>query len=156
VSEPALLRLASLNAAYAATIDGDRLEQWPDFFVEDCLYKITSADNHKRGYAAGIVYADSQAMLRDRITALRSANIFERHTYRHIIGLPLITAESADGIRAETPFLVVRTMRTGAMDLFAAGIYLDRVIDSAGRLLFAERLAVCDSSHFDTLLAIPL
>jgi 3-phenylpropionate/cinnamic acid dioxygenase small subunit len=34
-----LLRVAELNAAYAATIDTDRLESWPDFFVEDCLYK---------------------------------------------------------------------------------------------------------------------
>ena len=55
----ALLRVAELNAAYAATIDTDKLESWPDFFVEDCLYKITSAENHKRGYSAGIVYADS-------------------------------------------------------------------------------------------------
>ena len=29
-----LLRVAELNAAYAATIDTDRLESWPDFFVE--------------------------------------------------------------------------------------------------------------------------
>jgi hypothetical protein len=35
-----LLRVAELNAAYAATIHIDRLESWPDFFVEDCLYKM--------------------------------------------------------------------------------------------------------------------
>jgi 3-phenylpropionate/cinnamic acid dioxygenase small subunit len=156
VFDPMLLRLAALNAAYAAAIDADRLEQWPDFFAPDCLYKITSADNHKRGYAAGIVYADSQDMLRDRITALRSANIFERHSYRHIVGLPVVGDESPDGIRAETAFVVVRTMRTGAMDIFAAGVCLDRVIEIDGKLLFAERVVVCDSSHFDTLLVIPL
>ena len=55
----ALLRLAELNAAYAAAIDQDRLEAWPDFFTDDCFYKITSAENHNRGYAAGIIYADS-------------------------------------------------------------------------------------------------
>jgi 3-phenylpropionate/cinnamic acid dioxygenase small subunit len=59
-----LLRVAELNAAYAATIDTDKLESWPDFFVEDCLYKITSADNHKRGHSAGVVYADSRACYR--------------------------------------------------------------------------------------------
>src|SRR5256885_14409711 len=37
----ALLEVAEPNAAYAATIDADRLEAWPDFFVERCLYKIT-------------------------------------------------------------------------------------------------------------------
>jgi anthranilate 1,2-dioxygenase small subunit/terephthalate 1,2-dioxygenase oxygenase component beta subunit len=151
-----LLRLASLNAAYAAAIDADRLEQWPDFFAPQCLYKITSADNHKRGYAAGIVYADSQAMLRDRVAALRSANIYERHSYRHIVGLPLPGASGSDGMAAETPFLVVRTMRDGSADLFATGVYLDRVREVEGRLVFAERIVVCDSGHFDTLLAIPL
>ena len=151
-----LLRLAELNAAYAAAIDADRLEAWPDFFLPDCVYKITSADNHKRGYAAGIVYADSQAMLRDRITALRSANIFERHSYRHIVGLPIPGGEDADGVRAETPFLVTRTMRDGTTDLFATGVYLDCVRKAGERLLFAERIVVCDSARFDTLLAIPL
>jgi 3-phenylpropionate/cinnamic acid dioxygenase small subunit len=152
----ALLRLASLNATYAAAIDADRLESWPDFFTDDCLYKITSAENHKRGYAAGIVYADSKAMLRDRVKALRTANIYERQSYRHIVGLPVVLAEDADGIRAETPFIVVRIMRDGSSALFATGVYLDRVRDEGGALRFAERIVVCDSGHFDTLLAIPL
>ena len=152
----ALLPVAELNAAYAATIDADGLEMWPDFFVEDCLYKITSAENHRRGYSAGIVYADSRAMLRDRVTALRTANIYERHSYRHIVGLPVLGATGADGIASETLFLVLRIMRDGRTDLFASGVYVDRISDEAGSLRFAERIVVCDSSHFDTLLAIPL
>jgi len=152
----AFLRVAELNAAYAATIDTDKLESWPDFFVSECLYKITSAENHRRGYAAGIVYADSQAMLRDRVTALRTANIYERQSYRHIIGLPVIGTTGPDGITAETPFLVARIMRDGRTDLFATGLYLDKIRDEAGGLRFIERLVVCDSGHFDTLLAIPL
>ncbi len=151
-----LLRLAALNASYAATIDADRLEAWPDFFVDDCLYKITSADNHKHGYSAGIVYADPKAMLRDRVTALWTANIYERQSYRHIIGLPVIGACGPDGIDAETPFLVARIMRDGRTDLFATGVYLDRLRDDAGGLRFVGRIVVCDSGHFDTLLAIPL
>ena len=152
----ALLRVAELNAAYAAAIDTDRLEAWPDFFIDDCLYKITSAENHRRGYSAGIVYADSRAMLRDRVTALRTANIYERQSYRHIVGLPVIGATGTDGIAAETPFLVARIMRDGRTDLFATGVYLDRIHGEEGGLRFAERVVVCDSGHFDTLLAIPL
>ena len=147
-----LLALMQLNASYAQAIDTDRLELWPDFFTEDCLYKITSADNHKRGYEAGIVYADSRAMLRDRVTALRTANIYERQSYRHIVGLPVLNAEATS---AETPFLVVRIMRDGRTDLFATGVYLD-CLNSSDGLRFAERIVVCDSGHFDTLLAIPL
>jgi 3-phenylpropionate/cinnamic acid dioxygenase small subunit len=149
----ALLRLAALNAAYAATIDQDRLEAWPDFFTEDCLYKITSAENYKRGYAAGVVYADSRAMLRDRVTALRTANIYERHNYRHIIGLPVM---GPNDTTAETPFLVARIMRDGRTDVFATGVYLDTLSERDQALRFDQRIVVCDSSHFDTLLAIPL
>ncbi len=149
-----LFRLAALNTEYATCIDGDRLEDWPGLFLEQCLYKITTADNHRRGYAAGLIYADSRAMLVDRVAALREANIYERQSYRHIVGMPAL--HPREDIIAETPFVVVRTMRDGRMDLFAAGVYLDRVHDDGGRLRFAERIVVCDSSRIDTLLAIPL
>lgn len=151
-----LFRLAALNAAYAACIDDDRLEDWPGFFLDQCLYKITSAENLRDGNEAGIVYADSRAMLADRVLALRRANIYERQTYRHIIGTSLITAPGFADAIIETPFLVVRTMRDGRMDLFAAGRYRDRLHNDAGRLRFAERVVICNSSHFDTLVAIPL
>ncbi len=145
-------RLAALNADYARCIDDDRLEEWPGFFLERCLYKITNADNLAKGYEAGLVYADSQAMLKDRVSALREANVYERQRYRHIVGLP----RARDDGSAETPFLVVRIMRDGTMGLFATGRYLDKVVEENARLKFAERIVVCDSSRIDTLLAIPL
>ena len=145
-------RLAALNADYARCIDDDRLEEWPGFFLEHCLYKITTADNLSKGYEAGLIYADSRAMLKDRVSALREANIYERQRYRHIVGLPRLLAED----RAETPFLVVRIMRDGKMDLFATGRYFDRVFVQEEEIKFQERIVVCDSSRFDTLVAIPL
>jgi anthranilate 1,2-dioxygenase small subunit/terephthalate 1,2-dioxygenase oxygenase component beta subunit len=152
-----LARLGALNSEYAAAIDSDRLEAWPGFFLERCLYKVTTADNHRRGYQAGLIYADSRNMLKDRVASLREANIYERQSYRHVVGQPMVTAEADGEIAAETPFLVVRIMRSGEMDLFAAGQYLDRVRDGGdGSLRFAERVVVCDNSRFDTLLAIPL
>ena len=102
------------------------------------------------------MYADSKGMLRDRVTALRQANIYERQAYRHLVGLPAIIAEGDGGARVETPFLVVRIMRDGRMDLFATGRYLDLVVDLVGTPRFRERVVVCDSSRVDTLLAIPL
>jgi hypothetical protein len=90
------------------------------------------------------------------VTALRTANIYERQSYRHIIGLPVVGSATPDGIIAETPFLVARIMRNGRTDLFATGVYLDKLREEACQLRFAERIVVCDSGHFDTLLAIPL
>jgi 3-phenylpropionate/cinnamic acid dioxygenase small subunit len=148
--------LAQLNAEYARALDDDRLEDWPDFFAEPCLYTITSVDNYKRGLPVGLIYADSKGMLRDRVTALRQANIYERQTYRHLIGLPAVLGQADEAVRVETPFLVVRIMRDGRMDLFATGRYVDVVVDLAGTPRFRERVVVCDSSRVDTLLAIPL
>ena len=151
-----LPRVWQLNAEYARALDDDRLEDWPDFFADDCLYKITSADNHRRGMEAGLIYADSKGMVRDRVAALRQANIYERQSYRHIVGMPAIVGEEDGAVRAETPFLVARIMRDGTTDLFATGRYLDLLVEEAGALRFRERLVVCDSSRVDTLLAIPL
>ena len=48
-------------------------------------------------------------------------------------------------------------MRDGKMDVFATGRYLDLVEeDTDGALRFRERVVVCDSNRFDTLVAIPL
>ena len=148
--------MSRLNAEYARAIDDDRLEDWPDFFAEPCLYSITSADNHRRGMPVGIIYADSKGMLKDRVAALREANVYERQSYRHVVGLPAIFGERDGAVRAETPFLVVRIMRDGTMALFATGRYLDALVEEAGDLRFRERVVVCDSSRIDTLLAIPL
>jgi 3-phenylpropionate/cinnamic acid dioxygenase small subunit len=151
-----LLALCAFNAAYADAIDSDALEQWPAFFTEDCRYRITHIENEREGLAAGIVYADSRAMLEDRIAALREANIYERQRYRHLLGVPLVESASADAAVARTPFMVARVMSNGDTMLFATGVYRDRFVRSGERLLLAERVAVCDSTVTDTLLALPL
>lgn len=151
-----LQRLVELNAAYARTIDTEQFEQWPELFHQDCLYKVTTAENLAQGMASGIMYADSRAMLQDRVSALRKANIYERQRYRHIVGLPVVLGEADGTAEAETPFLIVRIMRDGTMDVFATGCYRDKVRpDETGALRFAERIAVCDGGRFDTLVAIP-
>jgi anthranilate 1,2-dioxygenase small subunit len=152
----AFQQIAALNARYARCIDDGALADWPDFFCERCLYKVTTADNFKDGLEAGIIYADSRAMLVDRVSALSEANIYERHAYRHILGSPFILAEDDAGARSETAFLVVRIMRDGTSDVFASGRYVDVVRFDGDGAKLAERIVVCDSSRIDTLLAIPL
>lgn len=144
------------QADYVRCIDEDRLEGWPDFFEDSCTYLITTAANHREGLQAGIVFATSRGMLVDRVSALREANIYERHTYRHILGMPAILSHEGDRVRSETPFLVARIMRDGATDIFATGRYLDLYRIRDGEAKLAERTVVCDSSRIDTLLALPL
>jgi anthranilate 1,2-dioxygenase small subunit len=144
------------QADYARCIDNDRLESWPDYFDDPCIYKITTAANYREGLEAGIVFANSHGMLSDRVSSLREANIYEHHTYRHILGAPSILEEIDGAVRSETPFLVVRIMRDGQTDIFATGRYLDLYRVREGGPKLAERIVVCDSSRINTLLALPI
>jgi 3-phenylpropionate/cinnamic acid dioxygenase small subunit len=152
-----IARCADLNARYVDAIDADRLEAWPDFFLSEGRYRITTAENVAQGLPLSIMYAASQAMLRDRVTALRGANVYEGQRYRHVLGTPLIIAADAAGLRARTSFMVARVMRTGDTMLFATGCYEDRVVlDGSDGARFAEKMVILDSRQIDTLLAIPL
>jgi 3-phenylpropionate/cinnamic acid dioxygenase small subunit len=149
------LKVQDLNARYAQAIDDDKLEAWPDFFIEQGRYRVTTAENVERGLPLGMIYATSRAMLRDRVRSLRDANVYEAQRYRHMVGSPLI--ESSDGIvHAHTGFMIARIMHTGDTMLFATGRYEDRIVFENGEARFAEKLVILDSRLIDTLLAIPL
>ncbi|HEY4066617.1 MAG TPA: aromatic-ring-hydroxylating dioxygenase subunit beta [Burkholderiaceae bacterium] len=151
------MAVSLLHAAYARCIDHDELEAWPGFFTDDCFYSITTHDNHARGYEAGIVYCDSVGMLKDRVSGLREANIYERHRYRHIVSMPASAVIDGKVVKAETPFAVYRITRNRPSELFVTGCYHDEFrLGADGGLKIARRVVVCDSEIFDTLLAIPL
>jgi 3-phenylpropionate/cinnamic acid dioxygenase small subunit len=153
----ALLKVQQLNAAYVQTIDDGRLDAWPDFFVEQGRYLVTTAENVERGLPLGMIYATSRAMLRDRIRSLRDANVYEAQRYRHVIGTPLIAPGPDRIVEAQTNFIVARIMYSGDTSLFATGRYLDRIaLDGDGGPRFVEKTVVLDSRQVDTLLAIPL
>ena len=149
-------KISMAQLAYVRCIDEGRLEEWPDFFLDDCKYVITTDRNHRQGLEAGIVWADSRDMLRDRVSSLRDANIYEPHSYRHILNPPFILQEEGGEVESETSFLVIRVIEAGPMDVFSAGRYINRYRIDGEDVKLRERLVVCDSSHFDTLLAIPL
>ena len=143
-----------LHARYAHALDDDRLEDWPNFFTENGVYRIATAENEARGLPLPVVYCEGRAMLRDRVQSLRHANIYEPQRYRHMISSVLVENPSQGLVRSTASFLVVRIMENGETMLFASGRYVDRI--SVKDMLYEERLVICDSRRFDTLLAIPL
>ena len=149
-------RILALHAAYIRCIDRAELEAWPDFFLDPCLYVVTSAENHEAGFEGGMIYADTRGMLTDRVMSLRDANVYEKQSYRHIVGLPYVIKNGGDEAETETPFMVMRIMHDGKTDVFATGVYLDVVRAAGDDLKFKKRVVVCDSSRIDTLLALPL
>jgi len=150
------LRVQDLIAHYVDVIDQDRLEEWPDLFTENCRYLITSAESYEEKLLHGVIYADSRGMLRDRVSALREANIYEAQRYRHLVGPIWVEAESEMTVMARSHFLVIRIMHNGETMLFACGVYRDRIDISGTPYRFIERLVVTDSHKIDTLLAIPI
>jgi 3-phenylpropionate/cinnamic acid dioxygenase small subunit len=149
------LLVERLHARYCHALDEDRLEDWPNFFTENGRYRIATAENEARGLPLPVLYAESRAMLRDRVASLRHANIYEPQRYRHIVSSILVEKSAGSTVKSVASFLVVRVMESGDTLLFASGRYLDTIV-LGGEPLYEERVVVCDSRRFDTLLAIPL
>jgi len=144
----------ALHARYAHALDNDELEQWPNFFTQDGRYRVTTAENESRGLPLPVIYCEGQAMLRDRVASLRHANIYEPQRYRHMFSAILLENEAPASVKSIASFLVVRIMENGETMLFASGRYIDRI--SVPEMRYEERVVICDSRRFDTLLAIPL
>lgn len=149
-------RVRALIYDCAHCIDDDRLEEWPDFFTEDCLYQVISREDFDAGLPAGVMTCTSRGMLVDRIVALRNANIYEPHVYRHLISAIRLRGEQ-DGLwSVQTGYAVIRTLQEGEMSVFSAGRYLDRVDLAGDRPRFRERRVIFDSRRVDTLMVIPI
>ena len=150
------LRVENLLARYADCLDQGRFEDWPGFFTADAVYRIVSAENYERGFPLAVIDCDSRAMLEDRVTALREANVYEEHRYRHLLSTTLVQGREGGAFLAETAYQVVRTMRDGQAMLFSVGRYLDLIVEEGEALRFAEKLVIFDNKRIDTLLVIPL
>ena len=157
-SDPDLISLQlaveRLHARYAHALDADQLEDWPNFFTDNGRYRIATAENEERGLPLPVLYAEGRAMMRDRVQSLRHANIYEPQRYRHMVSGVLVEKVSANEVKSTANFLAIRIMQDGDTMLFASGRYVDRIV--VPDMKYEERVVVCDSRRFDTLLAIPL
>jgi len=148
------MRVEELHARYAHALDSDELERWPDFFTAKGRYRVTTAENEARGLPLPVLYAEGEAMLRDRIASLRHANIYEPQRYRHMVSAVLLDKPEATSVRSLANFICLRIMENGETLVYASGRYVDRI--TLPELRYDERIVICDSRRFDTLLAIPL
>jgi anthranilate 1,2-dioxygenase small subunit len=147
--------IEDLLSDYAEAIDDGALGRWPTFFTEDGEYQIITRESHEAGLPIGIMYCGGRGMMEDRVQALRTANIYEPHAYRHLLGRPRIE-RAADGLAVRSNFCVFRIAQDGETVVFATGRYLDRIVEEGGVLRFGSRRAVLDSRRVDVLLVLPL
>ncbi len=150
------LRIESFLADYAHRLDDGDIDEWTGFFTEDATYQITTRENFEAGYPIGIMLCKGRGMMEDRILALKTANVFEPHTYCHIVGRPDLRGESPGTLTSRSNFIVYRTMEDGEAQLFATGKYLDRIVFEGGEPKFSERRVILDSRRIDVLLVFPV
>jgi anthranilate 1,2-dioxygenase small subunit len=149
------LRLTMLFEEYGRLLDEDRLEEWTDLFVEDCLYEIVSRENVRQNLPLSLMLCDSKDMLRDRISALRQANIFNIHTDCHIIG-PVHSMVVDESWQASSAYALYQSTQEGETRLFSVGRYHAHVVEQDGLLRFARQRVVVDTGTILTLLATPI
>lgn len=145
-----------LLAEYGFLIDADRLEEWLDLFAEDCAYRIVPRENHARGLPLALMLCENKNMLRDRVRALRSANIYNIHVDRHLISGTRYRGEVEGVHLVEAAYAVYQTDQEGRSRLFSVGRYLDRVVFEGGAPRFKEKVVIADTAAVPTLLATPL
>jgi anthranilate 1,2-dioxygenase small subunit len=149
------VQLQMLQDRYIDALDNDRLEEWPEMFVDDCLYEIIPKENVDLGLPAPVIYCDNKRMLHDRVVSLRHANIYSPVTYRHFISGTTWRAEGA-GLAVRSNYLVINTSQMGESVVYQTGRYEDVVIDTPLGWRFKSKRVVFDTSRVQTLLAIPI
>ncbi|HEY0614876.1 MAG TPA: aromatic-ring-hydroxylating dioxygenase subunit beta [Candidatus Elarobacter sp.] len=149
------LRIEELYARYAACIDDARFEEWPDFFTDECVYRIVPRENYDRGLPLATLSFESKAMLRDRVYAITETLFHEPYYQRHLVSGILAERDGA-GFRARANYVVVRTKAGALSEVYNAGRYVDRIVDEDGNLRFSEKLCVFDSELIANSLIYPI
>jgi len=157
VSEAELEReIVALNYRYARCLDENRLDEWPEFFIEEGRYLIQPRDNLDQGLEGYWLYFENKRMLRDRVVSLKDVNIYKIHYERRLVTNVEVTGRDGDGWLARANYLVMHTDNEGRSTLFSVGEYRDRIVRSAGALRFSERRVIVDTFVVPSHLSMPI
>lgn len=141
---------------YAECLEGGRLLHWPEFFVDACVYRVTTRRNFRLGPEKDLITLTGRTAMRDRIAAIGRSEDFEPHLQRHYIANVRIQASSAEDLRVRANFQVLRTYPARRTELFVSGSYQDRIAVSGRRLSFSEKLCLLDSDVPPESLVFPI
>lgn len=141
---------------YVMTLDEDRLESWPDFFVEDGQYRVLSRENVALKLPAPLMYYYSRGMMKDRVRALREALTYQPLFCRHVVSAPRIRQRGEGETLVESSFALYQTTEEGVTNLFTSGLYADVVVFNEGGAKFRSRTVTMDSFGVHNLIAVPI
>ena len=151
------LEIEEFNSAYAAVLDAGNIEEWPRFFTEDAIYRITGRENVDAGLPVGLVYCEGMGMLRDRALAIAKTTMFAPRFLLHLVSNARVLGSSAAGeISATANYALFETLVDEKTILQQVGRYHDRFVRGTPGLLLKERICVYDSLVIDTALVFPV
>ena len=150
------LALTQLYADYASVVDAGDWDRWPDFFTDDCIYRLQPRENHERGFPLATLAFTSKGMLKDRVYGIKETLFHDPYYQRHVVGTPVVR-EVADGrMRCEANYAVFRTKLSDATTVFNVGRTLDLVVHTPLGLKFAARECIYDSELIPNSIIYPI
>lgn len=149
-------QVLALYADYAAVIDANQWDKWPDFFTEQCTYKIQPRENFDRGLPLATLAFESKGMLKDRVYGISETIFHDPYYQRHVIGAPRILYADADRIETEANYAVFRTKPDELPTVFNVGRYLDTIRRTSVGLKFESKVCVFDSEMIANSIIYPI
>jgi salicylate 5-hydroxylase small subunit len=150
------LALTQLYASYASAVDSGQCNLWPEFFTDDCVYRLQPRENHERGFPLATLAFTSKGMLKDRAYGIQETLFHDPYYQRHVVGVPLVQEASAERWRCEAHYAVFRTKLSEASTVFNVGRYLDVVVRTPAGLKFAVRECIYDSEMIPNSIIHPI
>jgi salicylate 5-hydroxylase small subunit len=149
-------QLLALYADYAAALDNNEWDKWPDFFTQVCVYKVQPRENFERGYPLATLSFESRGMLKDRIYGTTETIFHDPYYQRHVVGVPRILKVEAERIQSEANYAVFRTKPDEMSTVFNVGRYIDTIRRTDEGLKFESRICVFDSEMIPNSLIYPI
>lgn len=140
---------------YYTTLDDGRFEAWPDFFTEDCLYRVIPRENYEAGYALSTMYGESRGMLIDRVMGMTRTQMFAPRYYRRFPGPIRLVSRDADSVRVRQNLLVVQTLIDRKTEIVLSAVCHDVLVSVSGLPRLRERIVVFDSEMLPNSLIYP-
>jgi anthranilate 1,2-dioxygenase small subunit len=151
------LEIEEFNAEYAAVLDAGRVQDWPQFFTEDAIYRITGRENADAGLPVGLVYCEGMGMLKDRALAISRTTMFApRYLLHQVSNNRVLALEPSGEIAAAANYALFETLVDEKTTLQQVGRYYDRFVRLDGRLKLKARHCIYDSLIIDTALIYPV
>ena len=149
-------RVDDLYARYAETICDGSIDAWPEFFTDDCLYRVTQRSNHQRGMLLGPMFAQSKGALIDRAVAVQNSLVFAPRYLSYVVGTIRIVEYNASSLRTRSMFAAYHTIEGRDTELLMVGRSFDCVAILGDELKFAERVVVFDTERVPGALIYPV